>query len=216
MKKYDVFVFELYEASISKGGVNGLDGARFSPAEAISICDQILQGLIELEDSDKCHNDLKPDNILYNDDLLIGPQIRISDFGQAGRTGGTPGWTWPKFLSERQPGKSDVYSGGLLLLYVMSDDREVFYRIRNNYVENRGQQWLTDFRNNPFFKLIIDMMNLKVKPKEAKDRWDQVSDQVQIVTKDYLRLNFRVDDWYLTVQDGMSQSNLASASLLDR
>ena len=100
----------------------------------------------------------------------------------------------------------------------MSDDREVFYRIRNNYVENRGQQWLTDFRNDPFFKLVIDMMNLKLTPKEAKNRWKQVSAQVQIITKEYLWRNFGVDVWYLEIQDGMDfrQPNLASISLLDR
>ena len=100
----------------------------------------------------------------------------------------------------------------------MCDDREVFYRIRNNYVENRGQQWLTDFRNDPFFKLIIDMMNLKLTPKEAKHRWDQISSQVQIITEKDLWQEFGVDRLWLRVQDGMdfAKINFAGPSLLDR
>ena len=218
VKKYDVFVFELCHGNISKEGSNGLAGQKLELSQSISLCDQLLEGLTQLEKSNSCHNDLKPENILFNYNQNGEYQIRIGDFGQAGRTGGTPGWTWPKFLSERKPGKSDVYSVALLILYVMCDDREVFYRIRNNYVESRGQQWLTDVRNDAFFKLIIDMMKLKVTPQEAKQRWDQISDQVQIITKDYLWWSFGVDYHWLRVQDGMdlNQLNLASLSLLDR
>ena len=214
IEKYDVFVFELCEGNISKEGSNGLIG-RLSLAQSISVCDQLFEGLIQLESSGSCHNDLKPENILYNSDQNGNIEIRISDFGQAGRTGGTPGWTWPKFLAKREPGKSDLYSVALLVFYVMCDEREVFYRVRNNYVVNFGQQWLIDFRNDPFFKLVIDMMNLKVTSTEAKGRWDQISGQIQIITEDYLCRTFGVDRNLLRVQDGMHRFNLVDATLLD-
>ena len=219
VKKYDVFVFELCDGNITKEGTNGLAGSALSLSESISVCDQLFEGLIQLESSNSCHNDLKPENILFNLDQYGKLEIKISDFGQAGRTGGTPGWTWPKFLTERQAGKGDTYSIALLVLYTMSDDREVFYRIRNNYVEmDRPHPWLIDFRNDPFFKLIIDMMNLTIRPKEAKDRWDQISSRVEIITKEFLWLTFGVDDRWLRVQDGMdfAEINFASLSLLDR
>ena len=62
------------------------------------------------------------------------------------------------------------------------------------------------------------MMNLRATPLEAKDRWNQISGQVQIITKDYLWQKFGVDCYWLQVQDGMdlAQLNLASVSLLDR
>ena len=161
VRNYDVFVFELCQGNISKESQNGLAGSLLELNESISVCDQLLERLIQLEKANVCHNDLKPDNILFKHDHTGNLEIKIGDFGQAGRTGGTPGWTWPKFLSERRPGKSDTYSMGLLLLYVMSANREVFYRIRNNYVEDRGQQWLADFREDPFIKLIIDMIHVK-------------------------------------------------------
>ena len=217
VKKYDVFVYELCRGNITKQGSDGFAGSRLSRSESISICDQLLQGLIQLENSNNCHNDLKPENVLYNCDQSGKIHIKISDFGQAGRTGGTPGWTWPKFLTERKPGKSDAYSIALLMLYTMCDDREVFYRIRNNYVENSRQQWLIDFRKDPFFELVIDMMNLKLTPREAKRRWDNIPNKVQI-TKEYLKLTFGVDESYLRVQDGMDfvQQNIARITLLDR
>ena len=216
IKKFDVFVFELRQGNISKGGTYGLTG-RLSLRQSIRICDQLLEGLIQLESSKISHNDLKPENVLFNCDQSGVIQITISDFGQAGRTGGTPGWTWPKFLTEREPGKSDLYSVALLTLYVMCDDREVFYRIRNNYIEGSRQQWLSNFRSDPFFKLIMDMMNLKVTPKEAKTRWDQISGNMKIITKDYLTLTLGVNHRCLRVQDGMdfAQLNLASPTLLD-
>ena len=107
VRKYDIFVFELCRGNISKDSSNGLAGLKLSRSESISVCNQLLQGLIELENSKNCHNDLKPENVLFNYDQNGKIQIRISDFGQAGKTGGTPGWTWPKFLSERKPGKSE-------------------------------------------------------------------------------------------------------------
>ena len=217
VEKYDVFVFELCDGNISKEDENGFAGSKLSRSDSISVCDQLLEGLIQLETSRSCHNDLKPQNILFNYEKNE-MSIKISDFGQAGRTGGTPGWTWPKFSSERKPGKGDCHSIALMLLYTMCDNREVFYRIRNNYVENHGQKWLTDFRSDPFFKLIIDMMNLKLTPKEAKYRWDQISSQVQIITKECLRWKIGVDDRWLRVQDGMdfADINFAGLSLHDR
>ena len=216
VKKYDVFVFELCEGNISKENINGSYGQTLGLSDSVSICDQLLEGLIQLEKSKCCHNDLKPENVLFNYNGNF--EIRISDFGKADRSGGTPGWTWPKFLTERKPGKSDVYSVALLMLYTMCEDREVFYRIRNNYVQNCGQKWLTDFRNDPFMMLVNDMMDLKVTPRETKNRWNQISGQVQVITKDYLRRNYGVDDRWLRVQDEMDvhQLKLASLSVLDR
>ena len=91
VKKYDVFVFELCDGNITKEGTNGLAGSALSLSESISVCDQLFEGLIQLESSNSCHNDLKPENILFNLDQYGKLEIKISDFGQAGRTGGTPG-----------------------------------------------------------------------------------------------------------------------------
>ena len=51
-----------------------------------------------------------------------------------------------------------------------------------------------------------------------KDRWNQVSGQVQIITKFDLWVTLGVEVWSLSVQDGMDfvQPNLVSGTLLDR
>ena len=100
----------------------------------------------------------------------------------------------------------------------IDSETTTFCRDCSHTAENCSQQWLTDFRNDPFFKLIVGMMNLRVTPREAKDCWDQISGQVQIITKDYLWRTFGVDDWHIRVQDRMDfyQLNFASLSLLDR
>ena len=137
VKKFDVFVTELCDGNLSKKGTN------FTLTQSIDICKQLLEGLEQLEKSEKSHNDLKPENILYktgvekysNGDQKIS--IKIADFGTADRSGGTPGWTWPCFISQRKPGRSDMYSVALLILYLMCDSRHLFYRLRDNYVEGR-------------------------------------------------------------------------------
>ena len=100
----------------------------------------------------------------------------------------------------------------------MCDDREAFYRVRNNYVDKNSQPWLTGkrFQNVPFFNLIIDMMSPKVTPTEAKVRWAQISGQVQIITDDYLCRTFRANRSFLKVQDRFDRFNLLNATVLDR
>ena len=51
-----------------------------SGLESISICDQLLQGLIELEKSNSCHNDLKPENVILEAD---NQTLRLIDLGDA-------------------------------------------------------------------------------------------------------------------------------------
>ena len=98
IKNFDVFITELCDGNLSKASIN------FTLTQSIDICKQLLEGLQQLEKSGKCHNDLKPENILYkaidekyeNGEKKIS--IKIGDFGTAGRSGGTPGWTWPCFI----------------------------------------------------------------------------------------------------------------------
>ena len=183
MKKYDVFVFELCEGNISKKNEKDSSQGKcstkkeFTVTQAVDICKQLLEGLKQLEESGKCHNDLKPGNVLFkttnekydNGDAKI--VIKISDFGTAGRSGGTPGWTWPRFISKREPGRSDMYSTGLLVLYVMCESRQLFYRLRDNYIYS-SELWLERFRKDPLIELIVDMMSLKPSVQQCIQRWD--------------------------------------------
>ena len=62
------------------------------------------------------HNDIKPENILYKidaDDKII---VKITDFDQVLKFGGTPGYASPENFSEISLSKSDIWSFGKTLL----------------------------------------------------------------------------------------------------
>ena len=203
--KYDVLVYELCEGNLSRNAENGLDYSKLQLDQRLDICKQLLDGLRQLADSKKCHNDLKPENVLYRvrslDKSKISYQIKIADFSRTGRSGGTPGWTWPKFFSERAPGKSDMYSMGLMILYVMCETTELFYCLRDNYVERR-EMWLETFRNQPLITFVLDMINLDIDVRNCIERWCKISSEIkEVVSQDYLIRCVKVKPHYLRVQD---------------
>ena len=172
------------------------------------------------------HNDLKPENILFKASPNKGPSwvpsrngetrvlIKIADFG----SGGTPGWTWPRFLSKREPGRSDMYSVGLLILYVMCESRDLFYRLRDNYIES-NQEWLIKFREEPIIDLVMKMMNLKLAVQEASQKWNEISVVVDFLQRSLLTSPYshaRVPSKNLDVQDKMVNSCAVDTTVLDK
>ena len=93
MKKYDVYVSELCEGNLGEKNTD------FTLEQCKAICGQLIEGLSQLENSKICHNDLKPQNILYktsnekNEDGSSRISIKIGDFGTAGRSGAGFGMT---------------------------------------------------------------------------------------------------------------------------
>ena len=151
---------------------------------------KILLSLSCVEPSSRqSHNDLKPGNVLFKVKGLdeygeAEYKIKLGDFGNVNRSGGTPGWTWPRFMTKREPGKSDLYSTGMLILYVMCENEDIFYKLRNNYVEHSK---LSEFRDDPLIKLIIDMRNLNLTVQQCRDRWDEIQNQIGIISENVLR-----------------------------
>ena len=143
--------------------------------------------------------------------------IKIGDFGTADRSGGTPGWTWPRFLSIREPGRSDMYSTGLLILYVMCDSRDLFYRLRDNYIEN-CESWLTEFRADPLIELVMDMMSLKPTVQECIDRWEQISNDVRFLMELDLMEDYGIPWCWFEIQDNLDKTaiKVADATNLDK
>ena len=84
---------------------------------ALSIIDQLLDAHEQLKKANVSHNDIKPNNILIDEDIIAEIKVYVGDFGQADKMGGTPGWTPPEFIGKRIPGVSDMYSFGLLILF---------------------------------------------------------------------------------------------------
>ena len=213
-QNYDVFVFELCDGTLSD-----LKECDLTLDKRKDICKQLLEGLKQLKDSGKCHNDLKPDNIFYKAAELNGQidyEIKIGDFGTADRSGGTPGWTWPKFLSKREPGQSDGYSISLVILFIMCETKDLFYRLRDNYLE-LGMN-LTTFREEPLIELVCDMMHQKRDVEEYIEWWNAMSDEFQILTVDILITECRIPRVFLDIQDKMDKNviRFASATFLDK
>ena len=106
-------------------------------------------------------------------------------------------------MSERKPGKSDMYSIGLLILYVMCESDELFYSIRNNIVKD-GESWIWKFRNIPLIELVIQMINFELTVEECRQRWEEVSDKVEKISKIRLELEYNFD---VTCLESREESN---------
>ena len=134
MKKGDVVDFDVYVTPLYDGNI---DDSKFAPdiGQIKSIIGHLLSALEQLFTAGKCHNDLKPTNILYKRNNKKYT-IRVSDFGQCGKRGGTPGWTAPIFNDRRTPGKEDMFSIGLIILRLLCADKNLFYSPHVDKVTN--------------------------------------------------------------------------------
>lgn len=201
VKKFDVFVTPLMEGNLTKKDDLYTDD-QFKLDHAKSIIEQLIDGLIQLTVAEKSHNDLKPSNLLYKriyDSPRMTEQmdgwdveIKISDFGTCERRGGTPGWTAPQFIKKRKPGRSDMYSVGLVILYILvKDDPEsmtLFYCLRDNYIDDSSRQWLKDFRNMPLIKFVMRLMDLEDQPTvyQCKEEWKQMNKKIDFISRECL------------------------------
>ena len=175
IKKFEVFTSSLYDGyicdSLFKPDINQIK----------DIIDQLFSGLGQIIRANKCHNDLKPTNILYRY-RIQKYEIKIGDFGQCGTKGGTPGWTAPVFLEDRKPGKEDIYSLGLVILRLLCDNTNLFHCLRDNFVENTDmtEQWMIDFKDMTEIKFVLKMMDLDNQPTfdQIKNEWNQIKSSI--------------------------------------
>ena len=197
IKKFEVFTTSHYDGYICDN--------RFLPdvTQLRCIIDQLLAGLEQLIRAGKCHNDLKPTNILYkysNNKYTI----KIGDFGQCGTQGGTPGWTAPVFLKNRKPGKEDMYSIGLVILRLLCahsmarlnfsqlvcPDQDLFHCLRDNFVDNIdiAAQWMVDFKNMTEIKFVTSMINLENQPTfhEVEKEWNRIRYSIKTIDVPFL------------------------------
>lgn len=102
----------------------------FSFSEIASIAVQLTDALRFAHQLDLIHGDIKPSNILVQEDLLA----KLSDFGMARRAsgntampvGGTPNYLAPELLEGGQPSvQSDIYALGVTLYELTFGNRPV-------------------------------------------------------------------------------------------
>ena len=176
VKRFEVFVTPLFDGFIGDAGFNP------DLNERKSIIDQLLNGLQQLEKAEKCHNDIKPSNVLYRK-TNNSYSIRIADFGQCGAKGGTPGWTAPVFHQQRQPGREDMFSVGWVCLRLLCVSKDLFLSLRDNYIENVNASWMTGFRSMIEIEFVYKLVDLNSQPtvQQAKDHWNRIKSSVQMI-----------------------------------
>ena len=171
---FEVFITDLCDGSICD--------QNFNPTleETKNVIDQLIDGLEQLFNAGKTHNDLKPTNVLYLK-TTDRYDIKVSDFGQAGKRGGTPGWTAPVFLRERQPGREDIYSIGWIILRLLCVSKELFLSLRDNYVEDVNESWCSRFRSMIEIEFIYKLVDFNSPPtiQQVKDNWNQIRSSVR-------------------------------------
>jgi serine/threonine protein kinase len=131
------------------------DQGRLSAAEAVVIGEDLCRALSAVHRASFIHRDVKAKNVMRDD----AGRIVLMDFGtgraaeaQGGKSdrAGTPLYMAPEALEEGQVSpRSDVYSLGVLLYYLVSGDYPVTARSVEELREahaNREHRWLSEVR----------------------------------------------------------------------
>lgn len=110
---------------------------------ALSICIQICEGLEMFHKNGFVHRDLKPDNIMISSCTGDIPQIKIIDFGGAKAVDirslsdttvvGTLGYQAPETISSFADNRSDIYSIGCILNFMLTGQEPGLERYNENH-----------------------------------------------------------------------------------
>ena len=108
----------------------------------LNLMMDVVNGLEYISDQNKVHSDIKPGNILLKQNGDETWTALIADFGLSSAAGGTPIFMAPEGLTNRQLGKTDIYSLGItMLVFVMELDlalKFLYLPIRRKRVYARG------------------------------------------------------------------------------
>ena len=101
--------------------------------------------------------------------------------------GGTPSWTAPVFLNDRQPGREDVYSAGLVILLLLCESKELFQSIRGNYIGIK-HLWLSRFRGLIEINFVMKLLDLDapLTVQQVKTDWSLIKPNVRMITRQKL------------------------------
>ncbi len=152
--------------------------AKFELAEIGEIVRQLLDGLGYAHAQGVVHRDVKPSNILINDD----GRIKISDFGiahldsssltQVGEIMGSPGYMSPEqFTGDEPDARTDIYAAGVIA-YELLANRKPFIgsnvEIMRQVISDRPVN-ASDF--NPQISVQLDWATHKALAKNREDRF---------------------------------------------
>ncbi len=159
------------------------DRAQFSLKEIGEMVRQLLDGLGYAHAQGVVHRDVKPSNILINDD----GRIKISDFGiaridsstltQVGEIMGSPGYMSPEqFLGTEIDARSDIYSAGVIAYELLTGRRpftgnnaDVMRQVLNERAVNPSEY-------NTRLSVQLDWAAQKALAKKREDRFQAAKD----------------------------------------
>ncbi|MCW5574743.1 MAG: protein kinase [Burkholderiales bacterium] len=152
--------------------------AKFDLAEVGEIVRQLLDGLGYAHAQGVVHRDVKPSNILINDD----GRIKISDFGiahldsssltQVGEIMGSPGYMSPEqFTGEEPDARTDIYSAGVIA-YELLAGRKPFTGSNVEIMRQViGERPVNPSEFNPLISVQLDWATHKALAKKREDRF---------------------------------------------
>ena len=93
-----------------------------------------------------------------------------------------------------------MFSVGWLVLRIICDDENLFYCLRDNFVDT-NEPWITNFRSLPEIQFIIKMINLDNQPtvEGIINEWNQIKSKITNINKAKL-IGLGVNPWYLQIQ----------------
>ncbi|KAK2756246.1 hypothetical protein FQN54_005654, partial [Arachnomyces sp. PD_36] len=122
---------------------------KLSSKDKINVLRCALRGLADIHERDILHNDIKPDNIMVDYDESASSQMKINSVRVAdlddtvivppgkwlrGPLCGNAIWRSPEsWCRSRQNQASDIFSFGIVMIYVMVD--EMVFRVSNSQLE---------------------------------------------------------------------------------
>lgn len=164
--------------------------ASFELNEISEIVRQLLDGLGYAHSQGVTHRDVKPSNILLNED----GRIKITDFGiarldtstltQVGEIMGSPGYMSPEqFIGTEIDARGDIYSVGVIAYELVTRRRpftgsnvEVMRQVLNDRPESPSQY-------NPAVSAQVDWAVLKALAKQREDRFPSAQEFSDAFTK---------------------------------
>lgn len=173
-KKFHFYVMEIADGDLT----NYLTENDLSPQQRFLLCIQILRGVKDLHSKEIYHRDIKPDNILFiNNVWKIGDlglvHYRNSDFEimEVGERIGPIGWLSPeatnKYLNEGEGKKnkygfdckidahSDIFQLGKLFWYIFQGNIPIGQILENDFM----------LKDKDIFEILYAMLNhSKVRP----------------------------------------------------
>lgn len=129
-------------------------GVSFDTEQVVSWAMDLCRTLQTVHEKGIVHHDLKPDNILFNDDGIL----KIGDFGIANTRAGTIAYMTPELFLlrervSRSDGRVDIYALGVTILEVLTGSNHFFglseedalnSKIGLDFIPESLQSWLRE------------------------------------------------------------------------